>query len=194
VQTQNPQQAPLSPNNRWVLAGPFARIHDRAELLEDLEQAVMPHTAPSVLVYFGFEGLKEQLEKLLEPDSNALLGRIAILLSTLTDSLCLLYEPRRGEFWGLFDEPPELVGTLLAGIGDEVDRDLQPLGIQTAINIVLLPEEALTPIAALRLADERCRQAAGNLRPARPRSAYARIVALLDASRRERIVDSRQYL
>jgi hypothetical protein len=91
-----------SPNDRWVISGPFRRIHDRDELFDDLEYAVKPRTAPTVLVLLGFLRLKERLEAMLEPDGNVLLGRIAKRLEEASATAAVLYEPRRGDFCGLF--------------------------------------------------------------------------------------------
>lgn len=168
-----------SPNDRWVLTGAFSRIHDRDELLEDLEYAVKQRTSPTVLVLFGFKKLAERLETLLEPDANILLGRIAKRLAESTDLAAVLYEPRRGEFCGLFGGRREEIEPLLTGISTEIDEELQAQGIETVLGVVSLPAEARDPIGAVRLADQRREQIAGDLRPSPRRTAYTRIMATL---------------
>jgi CheY-like chemotaxis protein len=172
-----------SPNERWVITGAFSRFHDREELFEDLDYAVKPQTAPTVLVLFGFKKLADRLEHLLEPDANLLLGRIAKRLAEATDLAAALYESRRGEFCGLFGGRLEEVEPLLGGITKEIDDEVGAFGIQTALGIVTLPAEAASPIAALRLADQRREQIAGNLRPSPRRTAYSRIIATLHFDR-----------
>ena len=171
-----------SPNDRWVIAGPFTSIHDRDELLDDLEQAVETSARPSVLVVFGFERLKERLEAMLEPDGNVLLGRIARRLVDSTDDGVLLYESRRGEFCGLFTGETATLDSLLAEIRRRLDEELHGLGIHTTSGVVALPGEATEPIAALELADRRCRQVAGDLRPPLRPSISTRIAEALHAS------------
>ena len=174
--------AGVSPNARWVLTGPFARIHDRAELLEDLTYAVRPRTSNTVLALFGFKGLRQRLEAVLEPDDNKLLGTIARYLADSVGPTAVLYEPRRGDFCGLFDGRLEVVEPLVEKIVAGIDAETRPLGIETAVGIVSLPSEAHTPIAALDLADRRRREVAGDLRPTPRGSVYARITAALRQS------------
>jgi hypothetical protein len=176
-------QSIASPNGRWVLSGPFALIHDRAALLEDLEYAVRPHTAPSVLALFGFKGLRERLETMLEPDGNLVLGRIAECLARSVDTAAVLYEPRRGDFCGLFTGQLDTVASTLAEIAAELDDEMEAVGLVTAVSMVALPGEAHTPVAVLSLADDRRRRTAGgDLRPEPRESVYARIAATLRES------------
>lgn len=173
-----PQSDP-SPNDRWVLNGVFSHIHDRDELFEDLEYAVKQRTSPTVLVLFGFKKLAEQLETLLEPDANILLGRIAKRLAHSTELAAVLYEPRRGDFCGLFGGRFEDIAALLVDVTAEIDDELRTLGIQTALGVVSLPAEAKHPLTALKLADKRRKEVAGDLRPSRRVTAYTRIMATL---------------
>ena len=183
VASMKATEAVESPNDRWVITGAFSQIHDRDELLEDLEYAVKARTSPSVLVLFGFRQLAERLECLLEPDANLLLGRIARRLADSTDLAAVLYEPRRGEFCGLFGGRPEDVEPLLGAITAGIDEELNAFGILTALGAVALPCEATDPISALRLGDQRREQIAGDLRPSPRRTAYARIMATLQIAK-----------
>jgi hypothetical protein len=169
----------VSPNAQWVLTGPFARIHDRAELLEDLTYAVRPRTSNTVLALFGFKGLRQRLEVVLEPDDNELLGAIAKYLADSVGPNAVLYEPRRGDFCGLFDGRAETVQPLLDMIVAGIDAETGALGLETAVGVVSLPSEAHTPVAALDLADRRRRELAGDLRPTPRQSVYSRITAAL---------------
>jgi hypothetical protein len=174
------------PNGRWVISGPFALIHDRDALLEDLEYAVRPHTAPSVLALFGFKGLKDHLETMPELDGNLLLGRIAESLAKAVGTAAVLYEPRRGDFCGLFTGQLEAVETTLAKIAAYLDDATLALALVTVVGMVALPTEVQNPIAVLSLADDRRQRTAGpNLRPQPRRSVYARITASLRESQDE---------
>lgn len=173
-----------SPNGRWVVTGPFTSIHDRDELFDDLDQATDRQARPSVFAVFGFRQLKERLETMLEPDGNVLLGRVAGQLAASAGAAATLYESRRGEFCGLFDGNTRELTPLLEAIRSDLDREFGADGIEVAVGVVELPAEAGDPISALRLADERRGERAGQLRPTPRRSVYARITAAVQASKR----------
>jgi hypothetical protein len=168
-----------SPNSRWVLTGPFAEIHDRADLLEDLAFAVRPKTEHSVLALFGFKGLKECLEAVLETDDNRLLGGIAKSLAAAAGPAAVLYEPRRGDFCGVFGGRLETLQPQLEEIVKVLDHETQRLGLETVLTAVELPGEAHTPVGALNLADQRRRAIAGDLRPVPRLSLSSRIAAAI---------------
>jgi len=172
----------ISPNTRWVLSGPFARIHYRDELLDDLEYAVKPHTTPTVLALFGFKNLKERLETMLEPDGNLLLGQIATRLADAAGTQAVLYEPRRGDFCALFSGDLERTKPLLEQAVANIDAETEALGITTVLGVVELPGEADTPALALDLADTRRRQIGGELRPNRRQTVYTRVSSTLGRS------------
>jgi GGDEF domain-containing protein len=155
-----------SPNTRWVLSGPFARIHERDELLDDLEYAVKQHTTPTVLVLFGFHGLKEQLETMPERDGNRLLGELAEQLAASVGNSAVLYEPRRGEFGALFDGRPAAVIPTMEAVKAELDAFATSLGLKSEVGYVELPSSGLDPAATLARADRRLQERAGTeLRP-----------------------------
>ncbi len=163
-ETMEPRGAP---NTRWVLSGPFARIHDRDELLDDLEYAVKQYTTPTVLVLFGFRGLRERLETMAEGAGNQLLGGIAEQLAATIGTVAVLYEPRRGEFGALFDGRPKTVMPAIATARAELDASWGRLGLQAEVGYVELPSTGLDPAATLARADRRLRERAGDLRPTR---------------------------
>jgi GGDEF domain-containing protein len=143
------------------------RILDRKALFDDLEQAVSPESARSVLVVFGFEGLKEHLETVTTAEGDALLEQIAARLHEAVGGACRLYAPRRGEFCGLFDGGLPAVRPLLVTIPVELDEDLRSLLIRSSLSVAELPGEATDPTYALSLADRRLRALSGELRPAK---------------------------
>ena len=151
---------------RSVSAGPFSRIHTRTDLFADLEYAVLPESGPSVLVVFGFEGLKEHLELVSAEDGDMLLGRLAERLASAVGTTAVLYEPRRGEFCGVFDGPLSSIKPLLVTIPSELDEEGRSFAIRSSLGIAALPTEATDPTYAIALADHRLRALSGNLRPA----------------------------
>ena len=157
--------APAS--SRPVQAGPFARVHDRDELFADLSYAVRPDSARSVLVLFGFEGLKEHLELVTPSDGDELLGRFAERLAGAIGTAAVLYEPRRGEFCAIFDGSLTAVRQHLVTIPTELDEEARAFHIRSSLGIAVLPDEAPVPTYAMALADRRLRALSGNLRPER---------------------------
>jgi hypothetical protein len=149
-----------------VLPRPFSRVGDRVKLFADLSYAVDPGSGPSVLVIFGFEGLKERLESIPPVKGDELLGGLADCLVRAVGTAAALYETRRGEFCALFDGPLVVVRSFLVTVPAELDEDAQQYEVRSSLGIAVLPNEATDPTYALALADRRLRALSGNLRPA----------------------------
>jgi len=146
----------------------FVRYLDRHALFVALERAVMSDSGPSVLVVFGFEGLKQHLEEVSDADGDALLARLADRLTVAVGSASSIYQPRRGEFCALFDGRLQAVKPLLVTAPAELDEEARAFSIRSSIGIAVLPDEATVPTYALALADHRLRALSGDLRPVRP--------------------------
>jgi hypothetical protein len=141
------------------------RILDRNRLIGNLSLAVSSDSSRSVLVLFGFEGLKEHLET-VSPEAGAeLVERLGKRLGQALGGFHSVYEPRRGEFCGLFEGGLAAVRSLLVTIPVELDAEVRPLPIRSSLGIAVLPDEATDPTYALALADRRLRALSGNLRP-----------------------------
>jgi hypothetical protein len=136
----------------------------RRELLADLGSAVAPESGRSVLVVFGFAGLKDYLKTMSATEGDDLLSRLSERLAMSVSGSGKLYEPRRGEFCALFE------GELKPGwtmIPSSLDDEMWAIGVRTSFAIVVLPLEASTPSLALRRGNERVRAQSGELRPQR---------------------------
>ena len=93
----------------------------RGELLSDLGRAVLPESARSVLVVFGFAGLKGYLRSAW--DANSLLDRLAARLTQAVGDTGRLYTPRRGELAALFEGGLDTSFTMIpAALDEEVSR------------------------------------------------------------------------
>jgi hypothetical protein len=139
-------------------------IFDRRMLFADLGHAVEAGSPPSVLVLFGFEGLKEHLATVTPDEGVKLLARLGKRLQEAFGRSGDLYAPRRGEFCGLFDGGLGAVRSLLVSVPVELDAEIRPLPIRTSLGIASLPEEAAEQTYALSLADRRLRALSGELR------------------------------
>ena len=140
-------------------------LRDRRKLISDLGCAVRSDSGRSVLVLFGFEGLREHLEDIAFSDGEKLLERIGACLARTLAGTGQLYASRRGEFCGLYEGGLSVVRSLLVTVPAELDRDLRALAIHTSLGITVLPDEATDPFYALSLADRRLRALSGNVRP-----------------------------
>jgi len=143
----------------------FPVLRDRRRLISDLACAVQPDNGRSVLVLFGFEGLREHLEDIAFSDGEKLLEQIAAALTRTLAGTAQLYASRRGEFCGLYEGGISVVRSLLVTVPVELDTDLRSLSIHTSLGIAVLPDEATDPFYALSLADRRLRALSGNVRP-----------------------------
>ncbi len=91
----------------------------------------------------------------------------------------VLYESRRAEFCGLFNGRIETMQPVLDRIAADLDDAVSFAGVHAVMGVVSIPAEAADPLAALRLADERKRKQAGDLRPAPRRNVYSRVTTTL---------------
>jgi hypothetical protein len=146
---------------RGVAAPP---VLGRADLIADLTRAVDGGSPRAVFVIFGFVGLNGFLEARTSLDGEALLDRLSARLTHAVRGRGTLYRPRRGEFSGLFEGE---LGVGWPAIPAALDEEASASGIHTAFATVVLPEQAVTPTEALRIADRRLRAADGDLRPQR---------------------------
>lgn len=136
----------------------------RAALLADLERSSAPGSPRTVLVMFGFNGLKDYLESVSLYDGDAVLDRLAGRLAQAAGGAGRLYAPRRGELCALFE------GELPIGwsaIPAALDEEAPMLDIRTSFAVVVLPSEASSAAYALLLADSRVKAGSGALRPGR---------------------------
>ena len=136
----------------------------RAALLADLERAAASDGPRTVLVMFGFHGLKDYLESVSLYDGDAVLERLAGRLAQAARGAGRLYAPRRGELCALFE------GELPVGwsaIPAALDAEAPMLDIRTSFALVVLPSEASSAGYALLLADTRLKAGTGTLRPGR---------------------------
>jgi hypothetical protein len=126
-------------------------------------------------VVYGFRDLPEQLESLLRSEGEEVITELADRFVRVADKRTTLYEPRRGDFCALFPGRLKDVRRAVNRTAKDIDSHAGKLGVKVVIGVVELPLEALTPGAALDLADERRNEGAHNLRPHAPQSLSARV-------------------
>ena len=146
----------------WAASAP--PVLGRGDLIADLARAVEPASPRAVFVIFGFVGLNGYLQARTSLDGDALLERLSRRLTHVVRNTGRLYQPRRGEFSGLFEGE---LGVGWPAIPFALDEEASASGIRTAFATVVLPEQASTPTEALQIADRRLRCQDGDLRPQR---------------------------
>lgn len=157
-----------------LLVDPLTGFGTRQALMLELEDAVKPDAAPSLLVVFGLEGFDEYV---------ALFGRLAgrTLLVKLSARLAEALAPKGSCFRPRFDEFSALIETTIADAKPVLDGAVAALreratsgAVTAAWGAALLPDEADGPIAALQVADERLASNAPRRRRRNRRSAERR--------------------
>jgi len=126
----------------------------------------MPESPRRLLVVFGFPGLREYLRAPAAAADPGLLEGFGHILSQTIGEAGSLYEARRGEFFALLDAGLGSDRQLLTAASARLDRTGAPFGVRSSYAIVVLPDEAALPTAAVMAADDRLRASTGDLRPA----------------------------
>jgi GGDEF domain-containing protein len=145
-----------------LLIEPLTGFGSREKLFADLEEALQPDAAPSLLAVFGFAGISEYRELFGQVDTSSLLVEFAGRLREALQSSVTFYRPRKDEFAvlipgefavlisGEFAATEPLLETAVATL-EKSGRDTLVKG---AYGVTLLPSEASDPIEAMMLADQ----------------------------------------
>lgn len=141
-----------------------SRVLDRNALFGALDEAVRSDSPQSVLVVFGFEGLKEYLDEASEANGDELLEILGERLTEAVGQAGSVYASRRGEFCALLEGGMPVVRSLLTMVPSELDDAVRRFGVRSLLGITVLPAEATDSIYALALADRRLRALSGDLR------------------------------
>lgn len=152
------QPVPSAPNEAM-------RFGSRRQLLEDLALAVRPDLGPKVLAIFALDGFRECRELLGRFEAQALVAGLTQRLEQVAISTGAWYRPREDEFALLTDAERSALDPLLARAAGALSDADRPVPVRAACGVVVVPDEASDPIAALRLADERLATAQPGRKP-----------------------------
>ncbi len=134
-------------------AGLLASFGSREELLRDLAEATADNAQSKVLAIFAFEGFRDLVNRMGRPQSQAVLAELSVRLEQTVGSAGACYWPREDEFAVLCDANTTDIPTLLHLSVDALNERSKRVGVTAAFGMVTVPDEALEPIAALKVAD-----------------------------------------
>jgi predicted signal transduction protein with EAL and GGDEF domain len=148
-------------------AGHPSGLGDRDRLIRDLESALEPGSAPTVLAVFGLVGLTDYRRVHGDAAGDELVDRLGrrFVLAAGATSRC--YRSRRDELCVLVGAGVGDVLELFGTVADELGHEGASAAVGAVFGAASLPDEAPDPIGVLMLADERLRLRAGGQLPPR---------------------------
>jgi GGDEF domain-containing protein len=153
-----------------LVADPVTGFGSRGALLTHLARAVDPASGPSVVAVFGLDGIEEFDKAYGAARGDAVIARLADDLARTVGRAGACFVPRRREFCVHCELPLDAATPILAVAAISLRREGAINSISTPFGIVVLPEGADDPIAALAVADRNlneARRARRAIRPAR---------------------------
>jgi GGDEF domain-containing protein len=136
-----------------LLADPVTGFGSRRALLAHLERAVDPASRPSVVAVFGLDGIEEVVKLHGMARGDEVIARLAEDLARTVGPAGTCFVPRRREFCVHCELPLDEATPILAVAAISLRREGAINAIRTPFGIVVLPEGADDPIAALAVAD-----------------------------------------
>jgi diguanylate cyclase (GGDEF)-like protein len=124
-------------------------------LLVDLEHALDPGAARSVVAVFDLNGFKQYNDTFGHPAGDELLARLANRLAHVVSGRGTAYRLGGDEFCVIFERQAGQGGFVLAGAARALSEHGDGFAIAASVGAALLPDEARTATEALRLADQR---------------------------------------
>lgn len=144
-------------------------LPNRRRLMRDLDLAFGPSTGPSTLVFLDLDGFKPYNDAHGHAAGDELLMEMGSVLAAAVTGGGAAYRLGGDEFCMLL--PGALTGRdprIAAAVEALESADGEGVGVGASSGIVVLPREAATPSAALRLADRRMYEDKGFRRGLRP--------------------------
>ncbi len=128
---------------------------DRHTLIGDLERALAPGSAPSILALFDLAGLEQYRLALGDPAGDALTARIAAAFREAVGEAGVCYRSREDELATLMAGLRADLRPRLALVERVLGREGEAYLIAPSFGLAQLPDEARDPITALAIADRR---------------------------------------
>jgi GGDEF domain-containing protein len=133
---------------------PLTGFGTRQSLITAVGEAVDPSHPQTLLVIFGLEGFDEYVALFGRLAGRTLLVRLATRLAeALPTATC--YRPRYDEFSALVETTIAEAKPVLDAAVVALRERATSVAVTASWGAAMLPEEASSPIAALKLADER---------------------------------------
>ena len=147
----------LSQTHREARTDSLTGLRNRRSLLADLEiqLGLASLGSPRALLLFDLDGFKEYNDAFGHPAGDGLLVRLAARLVQAVGDSGHAYRLGGDEFCVLVTPGRDGVDPMLAACSAALHERGEGFEVSTSFGVVLLPEEADTPTAALQLADRR---------------------------------------
>ncbi len=145
----------LRTTSRQAVTDSLTGLANRRQLISDLEDSFRDRQRAATLAFFDLDGFKRYNDTYGHIVGDALLVRLAAALSAAVTAKGAAYRLGGDEFCVLLDGryPPH--DQLIASTRSALTERGGGFDVTTSVGVALMPDEAGTPDAALRLADER---------------------------------------
>ena len=132
-------------------------LSNRRQLTADLERLSAGWSArrSRTLVFFDLDGFKRYNDTFGHPAGDALLSRLGARLQELIADLGSAYRLGGDEFCILLDGRHSRDSRLVAQAATALSEGGRGFSVTSSVGVAIIPDEAVDPNAALRLADER---------------------------------------
>jgi two-component system cell cycle response regulator len=132
-------------------------LANRRQLVVDLEEwgEVWTNLDPHTLMFFDLNGFKRYNDTFGHPAGDALLTRLGARLQAVIAQRGKAYRLGGDEFCILLDGHYSRDDRLVAQAASALSEAGRGFSVSTAVGVAIIPDEAVSASAALRLADER---------------------------------------
>jgi GGDEF domain-containing protein len=138
-----------------LFVDPLTGFGTRQALLAGLGSALEQERDPTLLVVFGLDGFDDYVALFGSLAGRTLVVKLASRLADALGPAAACYRPRQDEFAALVPTPIVAVAEVLDSAVAALRERASSVAVTAAWGAAMLPEEATTPAAALKLADER---------------------------------------
>jgi len=153
--TYRENAAMLRATSAQAVTDALTGLGNRRQLITDLERLFRDRDRPTTLVFFDLNGFKRYNDVYGHGVGDALLARLGGALHATVGTAGSAYRLGGDEFCALLDGRHTTQDELIASATAALNEHGGGFDVTTALGIALIPDEAGSPDAALRLADER---------------------------------------
>jgi two-component system cell cycle response regulator len=145
----------LRATSREAVTDSLTGLGNRRQLIEDLEHRFEHASQSATLVFFDLNGFKRYNDTYGHVAGDALLARLASALRSVVAAHGSAFRLGGDEFCVLLDGRYPRHDRLIASATSALTERGHGFDVATAFGVAVIPDEAATASAALRLADER---------------------------------------
>jgi len=146
----------LAQSRTEALVDALTGLRNRRCLMADLERELPSATParPLALLLFDLDGFKQYNDSFGHPAGDALLARLGLRLEAAVQDCGRAYRLGGDEFCA-FVTPGARIDAIAAACVASLAEHGEGFSVTTSYGVTLAPEEAVTPVDALKLADRR---------------------------------------